>query len=130
MSVIGKDGGRETYKSSLKSAPLPLVVLVNGGSASASEIVAGAIQDRGVGKLVGVKTFGKGSVQRLVPLDKDSALKITIAEYHTPSDRSIHGKGIVPDVIVEIPKDFDKESKQDPQLDKAVEVLKESLSKK
>ena len=130
VSVIGKDGGRETYKSSLKSAPLPLVVLVNGGSASASEIVAGAIQDRGVGKLVGVKTFGKGSVQRLVPLDKDSALKITIAEYHTPSDRSIHGKGIVPDVIVEIPKDFDKESKQDPQLDKAVEVLKESLPKK
>ena len=130
VSVIGKDGGRETYKSSLKSAPLPLVVLVNGGSASASEIVAGAIQDRGVGKLVGVKTFGKGSVQRLVPLDKDSALKITIAEYHTPSDRSIHGKGIVPDVIVEIPKDFDKESKQDLQLDKAVEVLKESLPKK
>ena len=69
-------------------------------------------------------------MQRLVPLDKDSALKITIAEYHTPSDRSIHGKGIVPDVIVEIPKDFDKESKQDPQLDKAVEVLKESLPKK
>ena len=130
VSVIGKDGGRETYQSSLKSTPLPLVVLVNGGSASASEIVAGAIQDRGAGKLVGVKTFGKGSVQRLVPLDKDSALKITIAEYHTPSDRSIHGKGIVPDVVVEIPKDFDKESKQDPQLDKAVEVLKESLLKK
>ncbi|NMC31755.1 MAG: S41 family peptidase [Veillonellaceae bacterium] len=130
VSVIGKDGGRETYQSSLKSTPLPLVVLVNGGSASASEIVAGAIQDRGAGKLVGVKTFGKGSVQRLVPLDKDSALKITIAEYHTPSDRSIHGKGIVPDVVVEIPKDFDKESKQDPQLDKAVEVLKESLMKK
>jgi carboxyl-terminal processing protease len=130
VSVIGKDGGRETYQSSLKSTPLPLVVLVNGGSASASEIVAGAIQDRGAGKLVGVKTFGKGSVQRLVPLDKDSALKITIAEYHTPSDRSIHGKGIVPDVVVEIRKDFDKESKQDPQLDKAVEVLKESLLKK
>ena len=130
VSVIGKDGDRETYKSSSTAAPLPLTVLVNGGSASASEIVAGAIQDHGVGKLVGVKTFGKGSVQRLMPLDKESAVKITIAEYHTPNDRSIHGKGIVPDVIVEIPKDFDRESKQDPQLDKAIEVLKETLQKK
>ena len=130
VSVIGKDGDRETYQSSSTVAPLPLTVLVNGGSASASEIVAGAIQDRGVGKLVGVKTFGKGSVQRLMPLDKESAVKITIAEYHTPNDRSIHGKGLVPDVIVEIPKDFDRESKQDPQLDKAIEVLKETLQKK
>ena len=130
VSVIGKDGDRETYHSSSTTAPLPLVVLVNGGSASASEIVAGAIQDRGVGKLVGVKTFGKGSVQRLMPLDKESAVKITIAEYHTPNDRSIHGKGIVPDVVIEIPKDFDRESKQDPQLDKAIEVLKETLQKK
>ena len=130
VSVIGKDGDRETYKSSSTAAPLPLTVLVNGGSASASEIVAGAIQDHGVGKLVGVKTFGKGSVQRLMPLDKESAVKITIAEYHTPNDRSIHGKGIVPDVVIEIPKDFDRESKQDPQLDKAIEVLKETLQKK
>ena len=130
VSVIGKDGSRETYHSSSTTAPLPLTVLVNGGSASASEIVAGAIQDRGVGKLVGVKTFGKGSVQRLMPLDKESAVKITIAEYHTPNDRSIHGKGIIPDVLVEIPKDFDRESKQDPQLDKAIEVLKETLQKK
>ncbi len=130
VSVIGKDGDRETYQSSSTAAPLPLTVLVNGGSASASEIVAGAIQDRGVGKLVGVKTFGKGSVQRLMPLDKESAVKITIAEYHTPNDRSIHGKGIVPDVVIEIPKDFDRESKQDPQLDKAIEVLKETLQKK
>lgn len=130
VSVIDKDGLRETLESPLEKPALPLVVLINGGSASASEIVAGAIQDRGVGKLVGVKTFGKGSVQRLVPLDKDSALKITIAEYRTPKDRSIHGKGIDPDVVVEIPKDMDKDSKQDPQLDKAVEVLKEILTAK
>ena len=65
-----------------------------------------------------------------MPLDKESAVKITIAEYHTPNDRSIHGKGIVPDVVIEIPKDFDRESKQDPQLDKAIEVLKETLQKK
>jgi len=124
VSVIGKDGSRETLRSTLDKPTLPLAVLVNGGSASASEIVAGAIQDLKTGKLIGVKTFGKGSVQRLVPLDKDSAIKITIAEYRTPNDRSIHGKGIDPDIVVEMPKDMDKDSKQDPQLDKAIEVLK------
>lgn len=122
VHVIGKDGTRETSSSQMEKDPIPLVVLINGGSASASEIVAGAIQDSGVGKLVGHKSFGKGSVQRIVPLDKDSALKITIAEYHTPKDRSIHGKGIEPDIIVEMPKD--KESKADPQLDKALELLR------
>ena len=122
VSVIGKDGERETSQSYLEKTPLPLVVLINGGSASASEIVAGAIQDSGAGKLIGVKTFGKGSVQRIIPLDKDSAVKITIAEYHTPKDRSIHGKGIEPDIVVEMPKD--KDAKNDPQLDKAIEVLK------
>jgi carboxyl-terminal processing protease len=123
VSVISKDGSRETLQSTLETPPIPLAVLVNNGSASASEIVAGAIQDLGVGKLIGVKTFGKGSVQRVVPLDKDSALKITIAEYHTPKDRSIHGKGIDPDIVVEMPKEIDKDSKADPQLDKAVEIL-------
>ena len=122
VSVIGKDGERETSQSYLEKTPLPLVVLINGGSASASEIVAGAIQDTSAGKLIGVKTFGKGSVQRIIPLDKDSAVKITIAEYHTPKDRSIHGKGIEPDIVVEMPKD--KDAKNDPQLDKAIEVLK------
>ena len=122
VSVIGKDGERETSQSYLEKIPLPMVVLINGGSASASEIVAGAIQDSGAGKLIGVKTFGKGSVQRIIPLDKDSAVKITIAEYHTPKDRSIHGKGIEPDIVVEMPKD--KDAKSDPQLDKAIEVLK------
>jgi len=122
VSVIGKDGTRETSESVLDKPSFPLVVLINGGSASASEIVAGAVQDTGAGKLIGEKTFGKGSVQRVVPLDKDSALKITIAEYHTPKDRSIHGKGIMPDIVVEMPKD--KDSKTDPQLEKAIEILK------
>ena len=122
VHVIGKDGTRETSTSQMTNEPIPLIVLINGGSASASEIVAGAIQDSGVGQLVGQKTFGKGSVQRIVPLDKDSALKITIAEYHTPRDRSIHGKGIEPDIAVEMPKD--KDSKADPQLDKALELLR------
>ena len=128
VSVIGKDGSRETFESSREEPVFPLVVLINGGSASAAEIVAGAVQDRNVGKLVGVRSFGKGSVQRLIPLDRDSALKLTIAEYHTPGDRSIHGRGIDPDVVVEIPKDFDRESGTDPQLDKAVELLRSLLS--
>ena len=117
-------GNRDDYIKALPAAArdVPMVVLINGGSASASEIVAGAIQDSGAGKLIGVKTFGKGSVQRIIPLDKDSAVKITIAEYHTPKDRSIHGKGIEPDIVVEMPKD--KDAKSDPQLDKAIEVLK------
>ena len=125
VSVIGKDGSRETFSSDLEKPLGPLVVLINGGSASASEIVAGAVQDTGAGRLVGVKTFGKGSVQRLVPLDSDSAVKVTIAQYHTPSDRSIHGIGIEPDVKVDLPTDT--ESKQDTQLEKATELLKEQL---
>lgn len=124
VSVIGKDGSRETFQATSEKESRPLIVLVNNGSASDSEIVAGAIQDRGAGTLVGTKTFGKGSVQRLVPLDKDSAVKITIAEYHTPKDRSIHGKGIVPDIVVEMPKDTDINPTRDPQLEKAVELLK------
>ncbi len=122
VSVINKDGARETLTSSLETPVGPLVVLINGGSASASEIVAGAVQDTNTGKLVGVKTFGKGSVQRVVPLDSDSAVKVTIAQYHTPKDRSIHGIGIEPDFVVEMPKDAD--TKADPQLDKALEVIK------
>ena len=79
----------------------PLVVLINGGSASASEIVAGAIQDHGRGVIVGTKSFGKGSVQTVMPLDQEAAMRLTTAYYFTPSGNSIQGKGITPDVIVE-----------------------------
>ena len=100
------------------------VVLVDGGSASASEIVSGALQDWGKAKLVGTKTFGKGSVQDLVNLDDGSSVKITIAKWFTPKGRTIDEQGIEPDVKVEMtPDDFNKD--KDPQLDKAIEIIRQ-----
>jgi len=102
---------------------IPLVVLVNEGSASASEITAGAIQDRGRGKLVGTTTFGKGTVQSWSPLVNDQgAVKVTIARWLTPNERQIHGIGLTPDVEVELTEE-DVTAERDPQLDKAVEIL-------
>src|SRR5690606_30235666 len=83
------------------SEGVPLVVLINGGSASASEIVAGALQDHKRGVVMGTDSFGKGSVQTVLPLNNDRALKLTTALYYTPSGRSIQAQGIVPDIVVE-----------------------------
>jgi carboxyl-terminal processing protease len=84
---------------------VPMVVLVNGGSASASEIVAGALQDHKRAKVVGTQTFGKGSVQTIMPLGNSTAIKLTTARYYTPGGRSIQALGVTPDIIIEDPND-------------------------
>ncbi len=101
---------------------LPTIVLVNEGSASASEIVAGALQDDGDAKLVGMKTFGKGSVQDYMNFNDGSGIKITIAEWLTPKERAINKVGLDPDVVVDRTLD-DYEAQRDPQLDRAVALL-------
>ncbi len=100
---------------------IPLVVLVNAGSASASEIVAGALQDRKRAVLIGTKTFGKGSVQRPNDLPDGSQLRVTIAHWFTPNNRSIHGNGLDPDIPVQFPKDTP--AGEDPQLQRAIEYF-------
>lgn len=100
----------------------PLVVLINGGSASASEIFSGAIQDYGRGKLIGVRSFGKGSVQTISSLKDGSEIKVTIAEWLTPKKRQINKKGIEPDIKIELTDD-DKKADKDPQLDRALQEL-------
>jgi carboxyl-terminal processing protease len=108
-----------------KATSLPLVVLVNEGSASASEIVAGAIQDRGRGPLVGMKTYGKGSVQSLFNLPDNTGMFVTIARYTTPSEKIIDHKGLVPDYAVEGGPAIEKDD--DAQLQKALGVMKNVL---
>ncbi|EIW20961.1 MULTISPECIES: S41 family peptidase [Pelosinus] len=124
VSVVTRDGHRETHSSNLEAVKYPVAVLVNGGSASASEIVSGAIQDTASGTLIGTKTYGKGSVQTVLRLDS-GAIKLTIAKYLTPNDRSINGIGIEPDIKVEM----DKDAKSDVQLDKAIDFVKEKMGK-
>jgi carboxyl-terminal processing protease len=123
------DGQRDTYRAlkNGQATEIPLVVLINEGTASASEIVAGAIQDHERGQLIGVTSYGKGSVQNWVPLSNNQgAVRVTIAKWLTPDERTIQGTGLTPDVEVEI-TDEDRQADLDPQLDKAIEVLLEQL---
>lgn len=104
-----------------KLLKMPVVVLVNSGSASAAEIFAGAIQDSKKGKIVGEKSFGKGTVQDVVDLPGGAGLHVTVAKWLTPKGNSINGSGIVPDVIIEFPSD--SQGDLDPQLEKALEIV-------
>lgn len=124
VSVVDKAGSEEIYDSDLDEKTVPLVVLIDGNSASASEILAGALQDTDAATLVGTRSYGKGSVQVVMPMFRDDGLKLTIAKYYTPSGRSIDGEGIEPDVEVELPPDYSS----DTQLDKAIEIAKEKFS--
>ncbi len=126
VSIIYNDGSQFVENSDLPKIKYPLAVLVDGGSASASEIVAGAIKDTKSGKLFGTKTFGKGSVQGVYRLDAATAIKVTTAKYYTPSGVSIHNVGIEPDVVVELPEN----ATEDLQLKAAEKYLQEELSKR
>ncbi len=153
VSVKDRNGYEDTYRSHGNSYPdLPMVVLVNGGSASAAEIVSGALKDHHIATLVGEKTFGKGSVQSPIKLSNGGEIWLTVAHYFTPSGKDIHGKGIMPDVVVHQTEEATQTAtsvenakaieegrnltsekanvdlKTDIQLRKALDILKEKIS--
>ncbi len=120
VSLIDKSGNKQVFNSSMTEKGIPIVVLIDGNSASASEILAGALKDRGAATLVGMKSYGKGSVQTIMPLFRGDGIKLTVAKYYTPSGTSIDGIGIQPDVEIALPEN----PTEDVQLLKAVEVMK------
>jgi carboxyl-terminal processing protease len=127
MYEVFGDGSRQTFSANRRgiATDIPLVVLINEGTASASEIIAGAIQDYERGLLVGTPSFGKGSVQNQIPLaDDQGAVRVTIARWLTPEERTIQDVGLTPDYLVEITEE-DIEADRDPQLDKALALLSE-----
>lgn len=123
-----KAGNRKEYKSDGKNEiQVPVVVLVNENSASASEILAGAIQDYKKGTILGTTTFGKGIVQKIFPMSDGSAIKLTISHYYTPAGNDIHGVGIVPDEELELDKEKYVEDGTDNQMDRAKEILLQQI---
>ena len=132
VTIEDRHGNVEERRSQRANAfTKPLVVLVNDNSASASEIFAGAIQDYGIGTIVGTATFGKALVQRIIELSDGSSLQITVAQYFTPNGRSINESGIIPDIEIEF--DFDQDGDMDDwidnQFEKAVEILMDKISR-
>ena len=131
--IVSADGRVSDARFRLEAEPGdimgggPVTLLVNGGSASASEIVAGALQDHGRARVVGEPTFGKGSVQTVMPLSRGRAIKLTTSRYYTPSGRSIHKRGIAPDVVAALPENVPADGSPipDTQLDAAVGLLKD-----
>lgn len=128
-----KNGRRETWSSDANCIDLPIAVVVNGNTASAAEIFAGAVQDYGYGPVVGTRTYGKGVVQVVIPIQSTGAgLKITTSQYFTPSGRIIDRNGIYPDHYIDIQQEFKDDPlsytfEQDAQINKAVEVLKQKI---
>ena len=131
VSVIERDGTKETYSSELETEKYPIVVLLDQNSASASELLAGALQDTKAAVVVGTKSYGKGTVQTVIPMFREDGLKLTIAKYYTPSGRSIDGTGIIPDYEVKLEEPLSSEmeigEKKDEQLMKAEEILEEKI---
>jgi len=130
--IVDKQGNVDTKMSTGTYLGMPMVVLVNEESASAAEIVAGAIKDKGTASLVGVKTFGKGIVQTIFPLDGGTSVKLTTAKYLTPNKLDIHKKGIDPDIVVELGKGKQatitpQDTNFDSQLQKALQTLQGKL---
>ncbi len=125
VSITDKKGNTKVYESKLEKVKYPLAVLIDHGSASASEIVSAAVQDTKAGKLFGVKTYGKGCVQSVFHITTKTGLKLTTAMYYTPSGRSIHKVGVTPDVEIELPE----KATVDVQLNKAEEYLRDELKK-
>jgi len=128
--MADKNGeGEQYYASDGHKVDIPIAVLVNGQSASASEVFSGALKAYGRAELVGTKTFGKGIVQTLFPLDHGTAIKMTVAHYYTPSGFDLHGKGLEPDVAVDLKEELKTKIKiehsEDNQLAEAIKVLKE-----
>jgi len=133
--IVDKQGNVDTKMAADKYLGMPMVVLVNEESASAAEIVAGAIKDKGTASLVGVKTFGKGIVQTIFPLGGGTSVKLTTAKYLTPNKVDIHKKGIEPDVVIELNKGqtatiSPTDTGFDPQLQKALQTLQGKLNSK
>lgn len=123
-----KDGKRSEYTcDGTKEMKEPLVVLVDSGSASASEILAGAVKDYGIGTLVGTTTFGKGIVQRIISLSDGSAVKLTVSNYYTPNGNNIHKIGIKPDIEEKFDSEAYYNDGVDNQLNKAIEIMNEKL---
>jgi len=133
VSVIKRDGSKEVYTSDLSAAKFPIIVLLDKNSASASELLSGALQDTHAALVVGETSYGKGSVQTLIPMAHNDGLKLTIAKYYTPNGRSIDGVGIAPDVEVKstapphLIYDLKLDAADDPQLAKAQELLNRQI---
>lgn len=131
VSTKDRAGNEDVERSDATKTALPYVLLVNGGSASASEILTGAVKDTKSGIVIGTTTFGKGLVQAVNNLPNGDGYKITVAQYFTPNGSYIHGKGIVPDIVVELPDTLqdktDLTHEEDPQFQKALEVIKTKI---